>query len=284
MNLAVKTVWLVVFPVMLVFGCSRAVTEVPEDSPKDMVLVSAGTFLMGTNEDIDRDNFYEFGFNKPFFTDAAPGQEIYLDAYYIDKYEVSNKQYFEFVRATNHAVPAHWKGKIVPAGFEKFPVRHVNWIDASEYCKWAGKRLPSEAEWEKAAKGEDSRRYPWGNEFSFTKANVSENAEIPGGAREIGSYETGKSPYGAYDMAGNVWEWTDDWYKAYPDSTYETPKFGETYKVVRGNSGQRIAHFSGEKNREIVERFSSTVFRLPALPQLARNDFGIRCVKSLSKQ
>ncbi len=269
---------------IIILGCSRTAEDSAKDIPKDMVLVPAGEFLMGTTEDIETDNFYEFGFNKPFFADAAPGHEVSLDAYYLDKYEVINEKYLEFIKVTDHNTPAHWKGQPFAPGFEKFPVRGINWYDAAKYCRWAGKRLPTEAEWEKAAKGEDNRRYPWGDDFSYSMANVSDNAEISGGARQVGSYETGKSPYGAYDMTGNVWEWTDDWYRPYPDNTYESPKFRENYKVVRGNSGQRIAHFSGEKYREIVERFSSTYFRFPAPPSVGRNDFGFRCAKSTSNK
>jgi formylglycine-generating enzyme required for sulfatase activity len=275
-----KKTWIIMLLVILFSGCSKATDENAEKLAKEMVLVPAGTFLMGTNEDIDGDNFYEFGFNKPFFADAAPSHEIHLDAYYIDKYEVSNEQYFEFIRAANHKAPVHWEERTFAQGSEKFPIIRVSWYDASEYCKWAGKRLPTEAEWEKAAKGEDNRRYPWGNEFDYSKANLSQNPEFRGDIRKVDSYETGKSPYGAYNMVGNVWEWTDSWYTSYPDSAYETPKFGEKFKVARGNSASPVAHFEDEKYVEIVEKFSSTFFRFPVPPAVAPNDTGFRCAKS----
>ena len=160
-----------------------------------MVSVPAGEFWMGCNEQADkRCNF-----------DEKPYHKVYLDAYYIDKYEVTQSEYNECV--TTDKCPANRKKD----GFtgDRQPVIGVSWEDADTYCKWAGKRLPTEAEWEKAARGTDGRVYPWGNSFDPTRANY---AGALGKTSEVGSYPSGASPYGALNMAGNVWEWVADWY------------------------------------------------------------------------
>lgn len=278
-----RKTWILVLFLIFFYGCSKATEKSEDKYTKDMVLIPAGEFLMGTTEDIETDNFYEFGFNKPFFVDAAPGHEVFLDAYYIDKYELSNEKYLNFIKATNYRTPAHWQGQAITPGLERFPIIGINWFDAAKYCEWEGKRLPTEAEWEKAAKGgEDERRYPWGNDFDSSKANLSDNPERSGDIREVDSFETGKSPYGVFNMVGNVWEWTDSWYKPYPDSTYENPKFGAKLKVARGNSASPVAHFEGKKYQELVEKFSTIFFRFPVPPTVAPNDTGFRCVKSAS--
>jgi len=276
-----RRAWIVALFFIIILGCSRTAEDSTQEIPKDMVLVPSGKFLMGTTDDIETDNFYEFGFNKPFFVDASPGQEVMLDAYYIDKYEVSNEKYLNFVKATNYRTPAHWQGQAITPGLERFPILGINWFDAVKYCEWEGKRLPTEEEWEKAAKGEDSRRYPWGDNFDYSKANLSDNPERSRGIKEVDSLEDGKSPYGVFNMVGNVWEWTASWYKSYPGSTYESPKFGEKLKVARGNSASPIAHFEDKKYKELVEKFSTIFFRFPVPPSVAPNDTGFRCAKSV---
>ena len=130
--------------------------------------------------------------------------------FFIDVTPVTNSHYKRFVDATKHKIPEHWKGGRIPNGKEDHPVVYVSWDDAVAYCQWAGKRLLKEDEWEKAARGIDGRKYPWGNEFDVRKCNVSE-PNIAGTTR-AGNYSDGKSPHGCLDMVGNVWEWTDSWY------------------------------------------------------------------------
>jgi formylglycine-generating enzyme required for sulfatase activity len=179
--------------------------------------------------------------------------QVYLEAFWIDRYEVTNAQYAEFLNATqgdqgrcgghicadtkaenpdSHLL--YQEGRYVAErGYDDHPVIEVSWYGAKAYCEHYGKRLPSEVEWEKAARGTDSATYPWGEKFDPHKLNSDYRV---GDTTPVGSYPDGASPYGACDMAGNVWEWVADWYEAYPDSDYRSPFFGHKYKVVRGGS------------------------------------------------
>ncbi|MGB8410877.1 MAG: SUMF1/EgtB/PvdO family nonheme iron enzyme [Gallionella sp.] len=158
------------------------------------VLIPAGKFQMGT----DLKN-----------ADAAshPLHTVYLKAYRIDKYLVTNAQYARFIAATGHRPPSAWKNGRVEQAELMYPVTLVNWYDASAYAKWVGKRLPTEAEWEKAARGTDGRRWPWGNEMDPARLNTYYNV---GSASNVTTYANGVSPYGIFDMAGNVDEWVQD--------------------------------------------------------------------------
>ena len=167
---------------------------------KLMVLVPAGEFMMGswTGD-----------------ADERPVHRVYVDAFFMDKYQVSVGHYATFLNATSQAAPPAWDIMNKPR-HQKRPVVNVDWVDADAYCKWAGKRLPTEAEREKAARGADGRVYPWGNELpTGLHANMMrERWSNHWALSPVGQFEGGKSPYGIYDMAGNVWEWVNDWYAA----------------------------------------------------------------------
>ncbi len=184
-----------------------------------MVYIPGGEFIMGSDEGNE---------------DERPQRTVYVDGFNIDIYPVTNAEYKEFVDATGHAPPRHWEGNTYPEGKGDHPVVWVSWHDAQAYCQWAGKRLPTEAEWEKAARGTDGRKWPWGNTFDPTKCNAKESGI--GETTPVGKYPEGASPYGVMDMAGNVWEWTADWYEAYPGSSYQSARFGQKNKVMRGGS------------------------------------------------
>lgn len=157
----------------------------------DMVLIPAGEFTMGSNEHADE-----------------PKHQVVLDAYYIDKYEVSNARYKAFMNATGHPAPAYWDDPRLNKPEQ--PVVGVSWTDAAAFCKWDGKRLPTEAEWERAAKGPSGdNHYPWGHTLDPTKANYGQNV---GRTTPVDSYPEGVSGFGVYNMAGNVFEWVQDWY------------------------------------------------------------------------
>ncbi len=270
---------------LLFMGCSRSeedkAAKAQARAPEGMALVDAGKFYMGTSRDIGEDGFYKFGLVKPFYADAAPMHELSLDAYYIDKYEVSNEGYKEFMDSTDAPQPAKWKAGAYREGMGMRPVGGVSWFEAAEYCKWKSKRLPTEAEWEKAARGTDKREFPWGDDdYDETRANVAIGAELYRDTVDVDSLPGGASPYGVYNMAGNVWEWTDSWYNAYSGAVYESDRFGERERVVRGNSVNPIAHFPPEEHRKLTSWYSKVYFRFPVLPGYRIADVGFRCAKS----
>jgi formylglycine-generating enzyme required for sulfatase activity len=216
--------------------------------PPGMVLVPAGEFIMGMSADDALKECRKFygdkcGSEGPL--NEGPVHKVYLDAYSIDKREATQEDYDKCVAAGKCKANNKHDGFTGP----RQPVVGVTWDDAKSYCSWAGKRLPTEAEWEKAARGPDGRMYPWGNEFDGKKANFcdkncsSEFAAWDDGYAKtapVGSYPSGASPYGALDMAGNVWEWTADWYQDdyYKNSPAKNPKGPDTgaYRVLRGGS------------------------------------------------
>ncbi|GJL62965.1 MAG: hypothetical protein NPIRA04_16190 [Nitrospirales bacterium] len=155
-----------------------------------MTLIPRGEFTMGSQE---------HGDEKP--------HQVVLDAYHIDKFEVSNKDYREFLKATGHTAPAYWDDPRLNKPEQ--PVVGVNWYDSSKFCEWKGKRLPTEAEWERGAKGPRGSHYPWGHKLTKDKANYGQNV---GKTSPVDSYPQGASDYGLYNMAGNVFEWVSDWY------------------------------------------------------------------------
>ncbi len=194
--------------------------------PEDMVLIPAGPFVRGTNRG---------GF------DEQPERSIFLDAFSIDRYEVTNHQYEQFVAATGHrkaGPPSRYAKNMVRMRGLNQPVVYVSWDDAVAYCRWKGKRLPTEAEWEKAMRGVDGRLWPWGNAEQLNAANwarVNDGYEVTASA---GTFEGDRSPFGVMDGAGNVIEWVDDWYREtyYQDSAERNPQSPENgvYKVLRG--------------------------------------------------
>ncbi|MEW6039972.1 MAG: SUMF1/EgtB/PvdO family nonheme iron enzyme [Elusimicrobiota bacterium] len=234
----------------------RRYIVIPQDTVEmpgipGMVYVPAGEFIMGTND----------GFRY-----EAPARSIFIQGYYIDKSEVTNMQYQRFVDSTGHNPPAHWKGGRYPKGEENFPVTNVSYYDALSYTRWAGKRLPTEEEWEKVARGTDGRIYPWGNQWKKKAANVKPLVGF-GGMNAVGSFPEGKSPYGCMDMAGNVWEWTTSWFSAYPGNVYFDINYGEKYKVIRGGSYRQSEIIAQCPRRDFLD------------PELSRIDVGFRCAK-----
>jgi iron(II)-dependent oxidoreductase len=257
-------------------------TETPTDTPKTeeppkttapavpegMVMVAAGDYLLGRDDGSDLEK---------------PQHKVTLPAYFIDRTEVTNEAYKKFVDATNHKPPANWQGKDFPTGRANYPVTGVTWQDAMDYAAWAGKRLPTEAEWEAAARGPQGLRYPWGNEWLPGQANIGVKAgveakdnEYPPQIMEVGGFPQGASPAGALDMVGNVWEFTADELKLYPgnsstlDDVAKKLNFqiapGTVYRVIRGGA------FDGSE-------IHNASYRGRVSASLAYPKTGFRCVK-----
>ncbi|MBL8054158.1 MAG: SUMF1/EgtB/PvdO family nonheme iron enzyme, partial [Nitrospira sp.] len=209
----------------------------------EMVMVPAGEFLMGSDKKTDR----------LAYRSEIPQHRVYLDAFEIGKYEVTALEYLKFVLATNRSPQLDWRydGGNFQESMAHHPIMHVTWYDADAYCKWAGQRLPTEAEWEKAARGSDGRLFPWGQEYAGpTRANFGRTG-LSGPVRDrperlllyppiisVDKYENALSPYGLYQTIGNVAEWVADWYnpdyyKTAHDRNPQGPETG-TQKAFRG--------------------------------------------------
>jgi formylglycine-generating enzyme required for sulfatase activity len=275
-------------------------TKISEPDGMTLVFVPAGDFLMGSDKSQD----------ASAFDNEFPQHSVYLDAFWIDSTEVTNAMFAKFVAATQYKTDAekkgnapiweamrsdqvdgaYWQHPLGPSsdltGLQNYPVVQVSWNDAQAYCEWAGRRLPTEAEWEKAARGTDGRLFPWGNQpptgelvnfadkhqapaVSWANPNEDDGYELVSPA---GNYPAGASPYGALDMAGNVWEWTADWYgqdyyAVSPTSNPVGPSTGDG-RVVRGGSWTMDA------------RGVRTTFRAGPVPaDYAENNIGFRCAQ-----
>ena len=224
------------------------------DSDREMVLIPAGPFTMGSADGLERE---------------SPVHLVDLDDFYLDKYEVTLGQFRACVEAGACSEPPEVTKCLWHEGVgDDKPVNCMTWYDAQSYCQWAGLRLPSEAEWEKAARGTDGRVYPWGDEVDRGRANYRNGF---GGPIDVGSFPTGVSPYGLYDMGGNVWEWVEDWYDPtyYATSPRDNPAGPDTGtgRVLRGGSWC----FSADALRATV--------REPYNPEGTDTDIGFRCAR-----
>jgi len=235
-----------------------------------MVYVAAGEFIMGT-----------FDSDASGQNNEKPPRKVYLDAYWIDQTPVTNKMFAKFFAETGYQTEAERAGDVrswrQPQGLNRnldglwdHPVVYVTYHDAQAYCKWADRRLPTEAEWEKAARGTDGRTYPWGNEAPNNKV-LNFNWQVEG-TSPVDSYPAGASPFGAFDMAGNVWEWVADWYdkQYYKQAPVRNPTgpSGGKYRVLRGGSWNYFA------------RFVRAVSRGWDAPTVRLNIRGFRCARS----
>jgi formylglycine-generating enzyme required for sulfatase activity len=226
---------------------------------------------MGTREEDVDAIAKRYSVGRTAFEREVPQHKVFVKEFEISKYPVTNFEYRAFVQDIGHEPPFLWEGDQYPEGRGDHPVVNVSWHDAVAYCEWLSQkigkpyRLPTEAEWEKAARGTDGWEWPWGNEWDESRCNTREGG--PGTTTAVGQYSPdGDSPYGVADMAGNVWEWCADWFQAYPDNSFPNEDYGEKYKVLRGSSWKTygLAHCA---------------FRYARTPESIEDDMGFRCVR-----
>jgi formylglycine-generating enzyme required for sulfatase activity len=206
--------------------------------PQGMVLIPAGDFIMGTDD------------KSP---DERPKRTLFVESFYIDKYEVTNVEYKEFFETHTY-----------PTGQDEYPITGVTWEQATEFAQLAKRRLPTEVEWEKAARGTDGREYPWSNVWDPELVNFNDGGLNPR-ALPVGKFRGGASPYGCLDMAGNVYEWTSSWYERYKGNTEIVKEYGQIFKVLRGGSF-KTGPFEA---RCMTRRYD--------LMTNKRDDYGFRC-------
>lgn len=230
------------------------------DEGREMVQVPEGPFTMGSTD------------GDP---DETPEHQVFLKAFYIDRKEVTQDEYMRFAKMTKRQAPRievfeDDQSKVLKP---ELAAMSVSWDEATAYCKWAGKRLPTEAEWEKAGRGEGKRKYPWGDKFVMNAANVDGSEDGYKYLAPPGSFEAGRSPYGIYDMTGNVAEWVADSYDEsyYKKSPYRDPKGPDNgdLKVVRGGSWRETEH-----NARLSKRFAAKHWRTDIT-------IGIRCASDI---
>jgi len=239
------------------------------------IIIPAGDFLMGT------DSIRADKFNRPQHT-------VTLPEYKIDKYLVTHVEYARFVAMTKHRPPLDWTSGSIPDGKILYPVTMVTWNDAVDYCSWEGKRLPTEAEWEKAARGTDGRRWPWGNAMDASKLNTYYHV---GSSTEVTKYKTGVSPYGVFDMSGNVSQWTSSDFRPYkgsdaPGGVFQPKKMQAT---TADDRGMKVADLVAVDGVYKVRRggswksdpFSTSSYhRNFSFPYYASDFFGFRCASN----
>lgn len=230
-----------------------------------MTFIPGGEFLRGRSHALPDDGLKWF---PVLLQDEQPVKRIKLSPFYLDTYEVTNAQYAAFVKARQHRAPYNWPKGAPPEGKEKHPVAAIDWHDAAAYCDWAGKRLPSEAEWERAARGlAEGAKYPWGNREPTKKDACYDTLAGP---CEVGQFPA--AGFGLFDMAGNVWEWTADWYgreyyAAAPAENPKGPSEGQ-YRVMRGGGWADVS------------KYLTNSYRSWARPLERSPNIGVRCAKS----
>lgn len=230
------------------------------DGPNEMIRIPAGAFIMGSDNRL---------------SDEGPQHTATTGNYLIDKYEVTNLQYKKYIDEAGRRAPKNFNRREVPQGKADHPVTFVSWFDAKRYCEWAGKRLPTEQEWEKAARGTDGRIFPWGNLFAIEMANTPvrwDELKQEGDTSPVGAFKRGVSPFGLYDTSGNVWEWVDAWYKAHPGNNKPSENFGELYRVLKGGSWWDCSFYKCGISAPV---FNRSFFN----PRVKNSSFGFRCAK-----
>ena len=254
---------------------SGCVSSIKDNAKENMIFIPEGSFTMG----FEIDNDHEWG-----DMDEEPVHQVTLSSYWIDKYEVTSSNFAKFLNEKKNeanrfievtpSVTVHFEDNVYQPriGLENYPVNRVSWFGADAYCKWIGKRLPTEAEWEKAARGDDQRIFPWGNEFpdnsrvTFRRKFSEKGFQV---MEPVEGMKNGISPFGVHQMAGNVWEWVSDWFDsaAYQDEKRIDPKGPESgiSKVLRGGNWYYKAYYM------------RTTYRFNEKPDIFKIWQGFRC-------
>jgi formylglycine-generating enzyme required for sulfatase activity len=270
-----KIILLFVLVLCFSFGCVAPSGPIDANNqikvdPSEMVLIPKGPFYIGSSEkDIDWivETFYAE--SRDWYLDETPSQAFYLNQFFIDKYEVTVEKYKNFIQKTRRTKPKFLENP--KHNGPNHPIVGVTWQDAADYCAWVSKRLPTEAEWEKAARGDDGRRYPWGNNAAIKKANVRGTEDSFRYSSPVGNFPEGQSPYGVMDMAGNAFEWTQDWYKPFPGNEGRDDLYNQKLKVVKGGSWKA--------NMDLAR----SALRGKRFPHQSADHVGFRCAKNADK-
>ena len=283
---------------MLLNSISQVAVAEDKNHPQNMAYIPFTAAVMGIDKEPSKAatdlketrSMYSQRMNMPWsrdaFHDEGPAHWVVMDAYFIDKHEVSNKDYKNFMKTTGHSAPAYWDDPRLNKPEQ--PVVGVNWYDAKAYCEWNGKRLPTEAEWEFAARGPEGWRYPWGNTFDPSKANFAQRKSA---TVAVHSMPEGQSYYGLHHMAGNVFEWVQDWYDPtfYEKVPHDVNPNGPPKPLWLGGTGTYVDRLTVGEKRVIrggswiaAENTITTTHRFWNHP--SNNSYGVglgfRCAKS----
>lgn len=235
--------------------------SIPSGSTEEeMVFIPAGEFIQGTNRG---------GFNE------KPERTVWLDDYWIDRHEVTNMEYMKFVEATGHrkpGPPSRYAKRLAQLRGDHQPITYVSWPDADAYCRWMGKRLPTESQWEKAMRGTDGRLLPWGNSPRPFKANLGGSEDGFESTANVGSFPQDRSPYGVQDGLGNLMEWVEEWYREQPNG----PE-GSIQTTVADRGGYKTLRGSGYASFGTDLRLTNRSFMVP---DFRDETIGFRCVRS----
>lgn len=242
------------------FGVSKA-------EAGESILIPEGPFTMGsTDEDILWAAKTFRSESLDWYRDETPAHIVTLPAFEIDKFEVTVGEYARYTQDTGRPEPREFENSRL--NHPRQPVVSITWKNARDYCLWAKKRLPTEAEWEKAARGTVHKHFPWGDEPDALNTNIRGKGDNYRNSSPGGKFPEGASPYGVMDMSGNVWEWTEDWYQPYEGNQFDNDLYGEQFKVIKGGSWN--------SNLDLAR----PAVRGKSLPNQKKNYIGFRCVAS----
>jgi len=269
-----KFVVFIIIGALSFLGCSekkKPTEDVKMPKIEGMVYIPSGKAVIGTDPNEEKTPDSSAGFARTPYISETPKQSIEIKGFYLDIYEVTFRQFKKFLDATKHPLPAAWQKKINYKPLMNYPVTGITWKDAESFAKWAGKRLPTEMEWERAARGPEGIRYVFGNKFDSKKAGLEHKGMIP-----VNEIKNDRNAFGLIGMNGNVSEWTSSWYKPYKGNKEREDGFGEKYKVFKGGTWVLMGG-----HRIFPEYYFRCAFRGFSSPKEGLADVGFRCAKDI---